>query len=152
VSTGLHAWDEMLETFYDDEDRLKIEWAVGSILCDGPKKTLIFFGAAATGKSTVLRIINKVFSENLTDGKTLTDVSLQHDGFRKIANKHIFAASNVFPTDLGVMVVQSTGNTIPFEIYKGFMKTIEDAHTEIADQCKYVYQNLGPDYYDNEEH
>ncbi len=58
------AWDEMMDTLYDPEEREKIEWAIGAILCgDGKKiqKFLVFYGPQGSGKSTVLNIVMKLF-------------------------------------------------------------------------------------------
>ena len=58
------AWDEMLDTLYDPEEREKIEWAIGAILSgDGKKiqKFLVFYGPQGSGKSTILNIVMKLF-------------------------------------------------------------------------------------------
>lgn len=58
------AWDELVGTLYDPEQREKIEWAIGSVLAGDSKKIqkfLVFYGAAGTGKSTILNIIQKLF-------------------------------------------------------------------------------------------
>lgn len=60
------AWDELLSVLYTEDERAKIEWAIGSII-DGASKEIqkfvVFYGAGGTGKSTVLKII-----ENLVQG------------------------------------------------------------------------------------
>lgn len=58
------AWDEMLDTLYDPEEREKIEWAIGAILCGDAKKIqkfLVFYGPQGSGKSTILNIVMKLF-------------------------------------------------------------------------------------------
>ena len=53
-----------MSTLYDEENRRKIEWAVGSIVNGDSKKIqkfLVLYGAPGTGKSTVLNIIQKLF-------------------------------------------------------------------------------------------
>lgn len=57
------AWDELLTVLYDPEERLKIEWAIGSILCGDAKriqKFLVFYGPQGSGKSTILNIVMKL--------------------------------------------------------------------------------------------
>lgn len=59
-----HAWDKLVGTLYDDEERHKIEWAIGSIVSGDSKKIekfFVFYGDAGTGKSTILKIIAKMF-------------------------------------------------------------------------------------------
>ena len=58
------AYDEMMSVLYSDEERRKIEWAIGSIVAGESKyvqKFLVLYGAPGTGKSTVLNIILKLF-------------------------------------------------------------------------------------------
>jgi energy-coupling factor transporter ATP-binding protein EcfA2 len=68
---GAHdAWDELLNVLYSEEERLKIEWAIGSIVSGESKKIqkfLVFYGPAGSGKSTVLNVIQKLF-----EGYTVT--------------------------------------------------------------------------------
>lgn len=58
------AYDELIGTLYGDEQRRKIEWAIGSIINGDSKdiqKFLVLHGAGGTGKSTVIKIINWLF-------------------------------------------------------------------------------------------
>lgn len=59
------AWDELVGTLYSIEERRKIEWAIGSIISGDSKKIqkfFVFYGQPGTGKSTILTIIEKLFS------------------------------------------------------------------------------------------
>lgn len=63
-SGSCDAWDELIGVLYSDEERAKIEWAIGSIIAGDSKriqKFLVFYGPAGSGKSTVLNIIAKLF-------------------------------------------------------------------------------------------
>lgn len=54
------ACDEIMNTFYEPEERRKIQWVTGAILTGDSKtveKTLVFYGEGGTGKGTV---INKI--------------------------------------------------------------------------------------------
>lgn len=70
------AWDKLVGTICDKDGRLAIEWAIGLCLTGDAKKVqkfLVFFGAPGTGKSTIFRILDKIF-EGYTktyDGKAL---------------------------------------------------------------------------------
>lgn len=64
------AWNELVGTLYSEEERAKIEWAIGAVISGDSKKIqkfLVFYGPAGTGKSTILNIIQKLF-----DGYTTT--------------------------------------------------------------------------------
>lgn len=96
----ISAWDEILHTLYGSEERKKIEWAIGSIVAGDSvsiQKFLVFYGAAGTGKGTILNIIQMLFegyvasfvARDLTGGnnsfaleafKTNPLVAIDHDG------------------------------------------------------------------------
>lgn len=94
------AWDEIVSVLYSEEEREKIEWAIGAIISGDARhiqKFLVFYGSAGTGKSTILNIIQKLFGGYYTsfEAKALTSnnnsfatevfrsnplVAIQHDG------------------------------------------------------------------------
>lgn len=96
----ISAWDKLIGTLYSEEERHKIEWAIGSIV-SGDSKTLqkfmVLYGAAGTGKSTILNIVQQLFEGyySVFDAKALGNpsnsfalepfktnplVAIQHDG------------------------------------------------------------------------
>ncbi len=94
------AYDKLMSTLYSEEERHKIEWAIGSIITGDSKeiqKFLVLYGAAGTGKSTILNIIQMLFEGyySVFDAKALGSagsqfaleafkknplVAIQHDG------------------------------------------------------------------------
>ena len=94
------AWDRLMSVLYSPEERKKIEWAIGSIVSGDSKKLqkfMVLYGAAGTGKSTVLNIIQQLFEGyySVFDAKALGSsnnsfaleafrsnplVAIQHDG------------------------------------------------------------------------
>ncbi len=101
LEAGDHsAWDELMETLYAPAERAKIEWAIGAIVSGDSKKIqkfVVLYGSAGTGKSTVLNIIQDLFSGYTTtfEAKALGSnggafatevfkanplVAIQHDG------------------------------------------------------------------------
>lgn len=96
----ISAYDTLMSTLYLPEERRKIEWAIGSIVTGDSKKIqkfLVLYGAAGTGKSTVLNIIQQLFEGyySVFDAKALGSstnsfaleafksnplVAIQHDG------------------------------------------------------------------------
>ena len=58
------AWDELIGTLYSEKERHKIEWVIGSIVSGDSKslqKFMVLYGSGGTGKSTIIRIIEKLF-------------------------------------------------------------------------------------------
>lgn len=58
------AWDELVGTLYSEEEREKIEWAIGSIVAGKSKrisKFFVLYGSPGSGKGTILDIISKLF-------------------------------------------------------------------------------------------
>ena len=94
------AYDELMSVLYSEPERRKIEWAIGSILAGDSRniqKFMVLYGAAGTGKSTVLNIIQDLFEGYYAvfDAKALGSstnpfalesfksnplVAIQHDG------------------------------------------------------------------------
>ena len=94
------AYEKIMSTLYSKEERHKIEWAIGSIITGDSKKIqkfMVLYGAAGTGKSTVLNIIQQLFDGyySVFDAKALGSsssafalesfktnplVAIQHDG------------------------------------------------------------------------
>ena len=77
LEPGEHkAWDELVGTLYFEEEKKKIEWAIGAIVNGDStwiQKCLIFVGDAGTGKSTVLNVIRMLFEDYVApfDAKAL---------------------------------------------------------------------------------
>lgn len=76
----ISAWETLMSTLYGDEERVKIEWAIGAIVSGESKyiqKFLVFYGGPGTGKSTVMNIIQLLFDGYFTvfDAKALTSSS-----------------------------------------------------------------------------
>jgi len=66
------AWEEIISTLYDPEEREKIEWAIGSIISGDSRKIqkfLVFYGPQGSGKSTILNIVMKLFDGYYTTFK-----------------------------------------------------------------------------------
>ena len=99
-SGEITAYNKLMATLYSPEERHKIEWAIGAIVTGDSKhiqKFLVLYGAAGTGKSTVLNIIQQLFEGyySVFDAKALGSasnsfaleafktnplVAIQHDG------------------------------------------------------------------------
>ena len=94
------AYEELMSTLYDPEERQKLEWALGAIIAGDAKhiqKFIVLYGEAGSGKSTFLNIVQKLFEGYYTsfEAKALTGnnnqfsteqfktnplVAIQHDG------------------------------------------------------------------------
>ena len=61
---SIEAYDRLMSVLYSEEERRKIEWAIGSVVSGDSKtvqKFIVLYGEAGTGKSTVLNIIESLF-------------------------------------------------------------------------------------------
>ena len=97
---SIDAYDRLMSVLYSPEERQKLEWAIGSIVSGDSRKIqkfMVLYGAAGTGKSTVLNIIQQLFEGyySVFDAKALGSsnnsfaleafksnplVAIQHDG------------------------------------------------------------------------
>lgn len=67
----ISAYEELVGTLYSPEEREKIEWAIGAIIAGDAKKIekfIVFYGPGGTGKSTLMKIIQKLFGGLVPDG------------------------------------------------------------------------------------
>ena len=101
LETGdISAYDKLISTLYSEEERHKIEWAIGSIISGDSKhiqKFMVLYGEMGSGKSTILNIIQQLFDGyySVFDAKALGSasnsfaleafktnplVAIQHDG------------------------------------------------------------------------
>ena len=98
--TNIDAYEKLISTLYSEGERHKIEWGIGAIVTGASKtlqKFMVFYGAAGTGKSTILNIIQMLFEGyySVFDAKALGSasnsfaleafktnplVAIQHDG------------------------------------------------------------------------
>ena len=94
------AYEQIISTLYSEEERHKLEWAIGSIVSGESKniqKFLVLYGGPGTGKSTILNSIQDLFEgyHTVFDAKALGSanaqfalepfkknplVAIQHDG------------------------------------------------------------------------
>ena len=97
---SIAAWDRLISTLYSEEERMKIEWAIGAIVSGESKriqKFAVLYGPAGSGKSTMLNIVQQLFKGyySVFDAKALGSasnsfaleafksnplVAIQHDG------------------------------------------------------------------------
>lgn len=97
---SIAAYDELVSTLYNPDEREKLEWAIGAIVAGDAKniqKFIVLYGEGGSGKSTFLNIIQKLFEGYYTtfEAKALTSssnsfstevfrsnplVAIQHDG------------------------------------------------------------------------
>lgn len=99
-SGTIDAYNELIDVLYNPSERDKLEWAIGAIISGDARdiqKFIVLYGAAGTGKSTILNIIQKLFEGYYTtfEAKALVGsnntfstevfrsnplVAIQHDG------------------------------------------------------------------------
>ena len=87
---NIPAWTKLISTLYSEEERTKIEWAIGAIVSGDSKeiqKFMVLYGEAGAGKSTILNIIQQLFEGyySVFDAKALGSSSNQFalEAFRK---------------------------------------------------------------------
>ena len=97
---SISAYNELIGTLYEPEERQKLEWAIGAIISGDAKfiqKFIVLYGESGSGKSTFLNVVQKLFEGYYTtfEAKALTVsnnsfstepfktnplVAIQHDG------------------------------------------------------------------------
>lgn len=97
---SINAYEELMNVLYTPEERMKLEWAIGSIVNGDSKKNqkfMVLYGPPGSGKSTVINLIQKLFTGYYStfDSKALGSssnafaleafktnplIAIQHDG------------------------------------------------------------------------
>ena len=94
------AYEELMSTLYDPDEREKLEWGIGAVFAGDSKwiqKFFVLYGSAGSGKSTVLNLISRLMDDQvsffdaaalgrasdqfaLEPFKSNPRVAIQHDG------------------------------------------------------------------------
>lgn len=94
------AYEELMSTLYDSDEREKLEWGIGSVFTGDSKwiqKFFVLYGSAGSGKSTFLNLLSRLLDDHichfdaaalglisdqfaLEPFKTNPRVAIQHDG------------------------------------------------------------------------
>lgn len=94
------AYEELMSTLYDPDEREKLEWGIGAVFTGDSKwiqKFFVLYGSAGSGKSTVLNLISRLMDDQvsffdaaalgrasdqfaLEPFKSNPRVAIQHDG------------------------------------------------------------------------
>lgn len=155
------AYEELVSVLYDEENRAALEWAIGSVFQNGPKKTTILYGPPATGKTTMLRIIDTLFPMesifldiNLTTnlGRRSdrgTAVEIRGHQFMEFACEPNEEETSSIPD---LILVSTSGRVHTPSRYQQLMNEIYSNPDEpqlIFQACTYRFATLGPNHYDN---
>jgi DNA polymerase III delta prime subunit len=131
------AWDELIQTLYSEEGRIKIEWAIGAMVEDSRPKTLVFCGPPQSGKTTILNIIRKLSRSN----------HLSANGFPFMEVNTLDSIPKA--TRSRCVDVRPTGNNIIPELrYVSLVYQVGFELESIARHCAKVYREKGESYYD----
>lgn len=143
------AYNELLSLLLSPMDQQAFEWAVGSMLNDGPPVFVVFRGDAATGKTTLTNIVRKLIAQPL--GNISPRVAFLPDNqmyeTRVDDDMFVFAEVNdMRPLSDDMIVIHTTGNRVPVNKHHVLMDEIDNELPEIARGCSAVYSSLGENY------
>lgn len=139
----ISAWNELVGTLYSVEERAKIEWAIGSIVAGDSKniqKFFVFYGPAGSGKSTILKIIEKLFEGYSTtfDGKALGRSDSQ---FATEAFKHNPLVAIQHDGDLSKLEDNTRLNSIISHEHMTMNEKYKSSYTARADAMLFIGSN-----------
>jgi hypothetical protein len=142
------AYNELVGLLLSEEDRVKFEWAIGSILSGGPAHVLIIHGDVRSGKSTLLDIARRVL---LADDRGNLRVGFQHDGYSGVDS--FYPDTFVFAATLepiagaegedGLLHISTTGERVSVNKHYVLMNQLYDEASAVSEHCIDVYRN-GP--------
>ncbi|AWN05919.1 helicase [Streptomyces phage CricKo] len=148
------SWNELLGVLLEDEDRKKIEWAIGAIIAGGPTKMLVITGPEKSGKSSILTLMERVIEMHREEDSLPVAVRRSGasdpdmDRFMLIEDNRPGLAERWFKIPERIIEVPTTGHTLTlnnFYLLAGFISSHMGA---IATRCLATYRELGPNHYD----
>lgn len=148
-------WDFLLSTLFKDAERMQIECAIGALLHDreeGLKRNYLIYGPPATGKSTILRYIQKIFEKD-PDVIVLHDFDPRPRLFKEIetnySGKVIFAATNAYcpyiteaegGANWTCIAIRNKSKPLPLNVYNQICQTLDESIIEIKYDCECQYE------------
>ena len=128
----INAWDKLISTLYSEEERRKIEWAIGAIVTGDSKKLqkfMVLYGAAGTGKSTILNIIQQLF-----------------DGYYAVFDaKALGSSTNSFALEAfknnPLLAIQHDGDLSRIEDNTRLNSLVSHEHMTVNEKYKSTYTN-----------
>jgi energy-coupling factor transporter ATP-binding protein EcfA2 len=146
------AYEELAGFLLDQENRENLEWAIGSAVLEGPKKTVVLFGPPASGKTTFLKIIERLFP-----GVSVAIATQDADAV-EVKNGYTFMAANRAPnfeelrSTPDVILVGMSGRTFGQARYEQLVNEIYETDYElrfIAHDCARRFMAMGSTYFDH---
>ena len=147
-------WDFLLSTLFKDAERMQIECAIGALLHDredGLKRNYLIYGPPATGKSTILRYIQKIFEKD-PDVIVIHDFDPRPRLFKEIeanySGKVIFAATNAYSPHIPEaegggnwtrIATRKKSKPLPLNVYNQMCQTLDESIVEIKYDCEVQY-------------
>ena len=157
--TPTPAYDEIMSTLYSEEDRQKLEWAIGAILTGEAakiQKFIVLYGPPGTGKSTILNIVEWLFDGYYTafNAKQLVSsnnrfalapfndnpiVAIQHDGdLSKVEDNTVLNSITGHDT---MMMEVKFGGTYMMK-FSSFLFMASNKAVQITDSKAGIYRRL----------
>ena len=129
---AIESYEKIMSTLYIPEERHKLEWAIGSIVTGDSKKIqkfIVLYGAAGTGKSTVLNIIQMLF-----------------DGYYAVFDaKALGSSSDVFALeafkDNPLVAIQHDGDLSRIEDNTRLNSLVSHEYMRVNEKYKATYSN-----------
>lgn len=126
------AYDEIIGTLYSDEERHKLEWAIGAIVTGNSKniqKFIVMYGAPGTGKSTILNIVQDMF-----------------DGYYAVFDAKVLgSSSNAFALEAfkanPLIAIQHDGNLSRIEDNTRLNSVVSHEEMTVNEKFKSTYVN-----------
>lgn len=145
-------WDFLLSTLFKDAERMQIECAIGALLHDreeGLKHNYLIYGPPATGKSTILRYIQKIFEKD-PNVIVIHDFDPRPRLYNEIeANypgKVIFVATNAYHpyvpegSNWTRIAIRNKSKPLSLTVYNQICQTLDESIIEIKYDCECQYE------------
>jgi len=144
-------WDFLLSTLFKDAERMQIECAIGALLQnreEGLKRNYLIYGPPATGKSTILHYIQKIFPNDRSI-VIIHDLDPCPSAFKQLEAQYpgamIFATTNKINPDIPEnsnwtrIATRKKSKPLPLNVYNQMCQTLDESIVEIKYDCEVQY-------------
>lgn len=142
MNTSTRAYNELVGFLLTQEDRQKFEWSIGAMLSDAPPFTVVLFGDARTGKTTLTTIVRKILLSPFS-GNTIPRAAFAENIDDSVGpHKYLYVEANYrfhLPESLRI---ELTGNRVPVNKHHVLMQEIDLELPTIIENCVEIYHSL----------
>ena len=145
-------WDRLVESILNKDDANALEWIIGAIVLNkiDMKKVVVLSGPPRSGKTTLLRIINRTLGyDHPVPVLYNVPTAIRLDKF-SIVETNLPSDRLIIPKDIELLTMQAHGNEDGRKLspkdYIRCTNQLEYEHWHVLNKCLKTYMEFGENY------